>query len=105
MKSVAFIPFIFGIFIFGIFLWAAGLAWTAEIDPKEIVTLLRKDAIPAILIPKHIKVSESASVIDDADRVLGVTINGESRAYPVNALSVHEIVNDLVGGVKIAVTW
>jgi len=100
MKNVALTLFISAAF-FGV----AGLAWTAEIDPKEIVTLLRKDAIPAILSPKHVGVSESASVIDDVDRVLGVTINGESRAYPVNALSVHEIVNDFVGGVKIAVTW
>ena len=40
-----------------------------------------------------------------SERVIGVSINGESRAYPLNLLSRHEIVNDTVGGKAIAVTW
>ena len=39
------------------------------------------------------------------ERVLGVSINGDHRAYPLNLLSRHEIVNDTVGGVPVAVTW
>ena len=38
-------------------------------------------------------------------RVIGVNINGESRAYPIPYLSAHEIVNDVVGGQPIAATW
>ena len=34
-----------------------------------------------------------------------MSIAGESRAYPVSILSRHEIVNDKLGGVPIAVTW
>jgi hypothetical protein len=37
--------------------------------------------------------------------VLGVSINGESRAYSIPFLSGREVVNDVVGGVPIAVTW
>ena len=37
--------------------------------------------------------------------VIGLSIDGESKAYPVNILSRHEIVNDVVGGVPVAVTF
>ncbi len=40
-----------------------------------------------------------------SDRVIGVEIGGESRAYPIHILNLHEIVNDRVGGRLIAVTW
>lgn len=40
-----------------------------------------------------------------ADPVIGVTIDGESRAYPLHVLNVHEIVNDTLGGTPIAVTY
>ena len=36
---------------------------------------------------------------------VGVEYGGDSRAYPVPTLSRHEIVNDKVGGIPIAVTW
>ncbi len=39
------------------------------------------------------------------DLVVGVTINGESRLYPLHMLHVHEIVNDTLGGKPIVVSW
>ena len=39
------------------------------------------------------------------DLVVGITINGESRAYPLHVLHVHEIINDVLGNQPIAVTW
>jgi hypothetical protein len=39
------------------------------------------------------------------DLVIGVTLNGQVRAYPLRILNWHEIVNDQVGGVPIAVTY
>jgi hypothetical protein len=39
------------------------------------------------------------------DRVIGVEINGEARAYPISVMTVHEIANDVLGGVPIAVTY
>ncbi len=77
-----------------------------RIDPVEIVTLLPKDVIPAILDPKPLLVPASeAKGVRDADQVLGATIGSESRAYPIPFLSWHEIINDTVGGVPVAVTW
>lgn len=39
------------------------------------------------------------------DRVVGVDIGGERRAYPLQLLNVHEVVHDTIGGVPIAVTY
>lgn len=79
----------------------------AEIDSQQIVTVLPKDAIPAILDPRGMLVNarEADRELDDQEDVMGVSIQGESRAYPVVMLSRHEIVNDVVGGVPLAVTW
>ena len=41
----------------------------------------------------------------DDELVIGVSIDGDHRAYSVPHLSRHEIVNDVVGGRPIAVTW
>ena len=71
----------------------------------EIVTLLGFDAIPAILDPEFVSVNEADEWMDPEELVLGLSINGDSRAYSVPMLSSHEIVNDTVGGRKIAVTW
>ncbi len=77
-----------------------------HIDPSEVVTLLPKDAIPAIRNPQPLLVpAREVHGVRDADQVLGVTMGGESRAYPIPFLSWHEIVNDTVGGRPIAVTW
>ena len=71
----------------------------------EIVTLLRKDAIPAILEPEFLTIAEANEQMEDHELVLGVSVDGDSRAYSVNMLSRHEIANDVVGGVPVAVTW
>lgn len=71
----------------------------------NIITVLPRDAIPAIDDPKFVSVSEADEQYQDNELILGVEFNGDARAYSVPLLSSHEIVNDTVGGVKIAVTW
>ncbi len=71
----------------------------------QIVTLLRKDAIPAILEPEFLTIAEADGQMTEDELVLGISIEGDSRAYSVNMLSRHEIANDVVGGVPVAVTW
>ncbi|MCH8186289.1 MAG: DUF3179 domain-containing protein [Chloroflexi bacterium] len=71
----------------------------------ELVTLLGFDAIPAILNPKLVTASEAEADMDPDEQVLGLSINGDHRAYSIRLLSRHEIVNDVVGGVPVAVTW
>lgn len=71
----------------------------------EILTALPRDAIPAIDDPKFVSVDEADESYGEDELILGVEFNGDARAYSVPLLSSHEIVNDMVGGVKIAVTW
>ncbi len=71
----------------------------------RIVNIIGKDAIPAILEPSFLNASQALSQMAPDELVLGVSLNGNNRAYPVNMLSRHEIVNDVVGGVPLAVTW
>ena len=82
-----------------------GSARPGETLNLEIITILGKDGIPAILDPQFVSGAEAAEQMVDSERVLGVSINGDHRAYPLNQLSRHEIVNDEVGGVPVAVTW
>jgi len=63
-----------------------------------------KDGIPSIDDPKFVKVSES-QFMSDSDIVVGLEINGEIKAYPLFIMVWHEIVNDKVGGVPVAVTY
>lgn len=75
-------------------------------DPDlEIVTLLPPDAIPAIDNPRFVTAEEADRQLALSDLVIGVSIDGEHRAYGAAFLSAHEIVNDTLGGRAIAVTW
>ncbi len=85
-------------------LWAPEYLPAQTVRPEDIVTVLPKDAIPAILSPSFEDGSE-VSWLKGEGMVIGVEINGDSRAYPVPILSRVEIVNDKVGGIPIAVTW
>ena len=63
-----------------------------------------KDGIPSIDDPRFIGVSE-VKHLADTEPVIGLVINGDARAYPLQVLIWHEIVNDSVGGVPISVTF
>ena len=63
-----------------------------------------KDGIPSIDDPVFAGVQDS-QFMSDSDTVIGLSINGEARAYPLFILVWHEIVNDTVGGVPVAVTY
>jgi hypothetical protein len=65
---------------------------------------LPKDAIPALTNPEFVPAGIANFMVLD-ERVMGVVINGEARAYPIRILNGHEIVNDEVQGQPIAVTW
>ncbi len=85
---------------------AGGLASpTDSARTLEIITVLPQDAIPAILSPTFLSRFEADEQMSDDELVIGVSINGDHRAYSVPFLSSREIVNDVVGGKPVAVTW
>lgn len=63
-----------------------------------------KDGIPAILRPAFVSASE-ATFLADEDRVLGIAQGQEAKTYPIKILNWHEIVNDMIGGQPVIVTY
>ncbi len=63
-----------------------------------------RDGIPAIEAPRFVA-APAAKHVSAHDRVLGLFAFGEAKAYPVKILVQHEVVNDAIGGIPIAVSY
>lgn len=81
----------------------ADLPRPAELSGDPVSTLLPPDAIPAIDDPRFVAAAEAS--LEDDEPVVGLVVGGEARAYSLWHLDRHEIVNDVVGGEPLAVTW
>ena len=64
----------------------------------------RKDGIPALNNPRMLPADKAFHVKPD-ERVVGVALGGEARAYPLLILNYHEIVDDNFGDVHVAIGW
>ncbi len=83
--------------------------------PRDLLVAggLRKDALRSLDDPEvvrgddveRINADQHGKFLVSTDRVIGVTLNDESRAYPLLIMQCHEIANDTLGGVPIAVTY
>ena len=82
---------------------AGGIPVTAQELPDGYMQILQRGDIPAIDNPEFVPASEAE--IDDDAWVLGLVIDGEARAYNLNLLKAHEIVNDRIGDTKFAAAW
>lgn len=79
---------------------------TYLIDPKQIRSGgPPPDGIPSIDNPKFVTVSEADEWIQDNELVLVLTHNGVERVYPLQIMVWHEIVNDVVGGDALLITY
>ncbi|MBN2329129.1 MAG: DUF3179 domain-containing protein [Candidatus Omnitrophica bacterium] len=85
-----------------------------SIHPDEILAAgMPKNGVPVldaplVMTPDQVEAlnqEERGKYLVPGDRVIGVEINGESRAYPLRVLNWHEIVNDVLGHQAIAVTY
>ena len=93
-------------------LWANDEEWfdvtDASIDPHTFQFGIGKDTIASIDAPEFALFQDprvEASGIDRETPVLGVEVAGEARAYPVNLMSMHEVVNDTFAGEPYAILW
>ncbi len=75
------------------------------IDGEPVITVLHKDAIPAIDRPQFMSLREADRYMHEDEPVLGVQRGQVARAYSLWQLNHHEIVNDQVGDLPLAVTW
>jgi len=76
-----------------------------SIPPEEILSGgPPKDAIPAILDP-HFVTAEQATFLNAHDVVIGVVEGKTAKAYPLRILNWHEIVNDDIDSVSLAILY
>ena len=79
-------------------------------SPEELADLLSNYRLydhefrKAIVDPRFIAAEQASDKFVNR-QVLGVSIDGDHRAYAIHFIEAHEIVNDTVGGVPIAVTY
>lgn len=78
---------------------------TLVVNPREILSGgPPKDGIPALTNPRFLKAAD-ARYLRPNDRVIGLVIGEDVRAYPLAILNYHEIINDTVGKTLVAVTY
>ncbi len=64
-----------------------------------------KDGIPSIDAPSFVSTEAAREWVEPQEPVIALVVEGTARAYPLQILTFHEIVNDRVGGVPVAVTF
>ena len=64
-----------------------------------------RDGIPPLDDPRFATLEDADRWLADQEPVIAFELNGDARAYPLQILVWHEIVNDVVGGVPVAVTF
>ena len=74
-----------------------------DFSDGDYVQVRRPDDIRPIYNPDF--VSAANADLSDDELVIGLSINGEARAYPAGILYIRELVNDEVGGVPVVVSW
>jgi hypothetical protein len=63
------------------------------------------DGIPPIDHPRYVSIARAAAFLAAREPVIAVQAGTQARAYPLQILIWHEIVDDTLGGVPIAVTY
>ena len=64
-----------------------------------------KEGIPALVEPLFVPASAAARFLRPKDRVIGLEIAGDARAYPIRILNWHELVNDRIAHRPVLVSW
>ena len=79
------------------------VAGDARRGPVQTDVVSSHDLILPVYEPEFVPYARSN--LDPADVVIALSIDGDSRAYPVRILNHREMVNDVVGGVPVVVSW
>ena len=64
-----------------------------------------RDGIPPLDAPSFLTPEDASAWLGDQEPVVAFELNGDARAYPLQILTWHEIVNDVVGGVPVSATF
>lgn len=87
----------------GFAVWITSAAAAQNGLPEEFQQIIARGEIAAITQPTFVTASE-ARIAGDA-RILGVVVEGQARAFSLNLLNYHEVVNDSIGETDYAAVW
>ncbi len=73
--------------------------------PRDGLAVLDEPALLSVADVERRNREGRGKFLLDGDRVVGVVVSGDARAYPLRLLRWHEVVNDTVGGVPVVVTY
>ena len=93
-----------------------------SIDPKFAIFLSRRfertldarevryggvgvDVIPPLEFPGYVSADEASAWLNADDEVVGVSIEGDVRAFPVRIIGWHEMLNDTIGGIPVSLAY
>ncbi len=79
------------------------LAVAVQDKPEGFRQIIPRGRIAAVNAPTYVPASEAE--IKPSSWVLGVVIDGQARAYSLNLLNEHEVVNDTIGDTNYAAVW
>lgn len=82
---------------------ATTLPSAAEETPPGVEQLLPRGGIAAVFAPQLVPAAEAD--LPDSAWVLGVEVEGVAKAYSLNLLNHHEVVNDRSGDTAYAAVW
>jgi hypothetical protein len=100
-------------FIFGFLLWRYSNRWLKSLVTLTLVVVVFSTVMSRLNyfewmfhpITGAQFVPQSASKLDPKEMILAVRLSDDARAYPISQMAYHHVLNDLVAGVPIAVTY
>jgi len=99
--------------VFALFLWRSSNLWR-KIVLSAMMLLVAFSAVMARLnyfewmfhpVDSAQFDSEAASKLDKEEMILAIRFGGDARAYPISEMAYHHILNDVVDGVPVVVTY
>ena len=99
--------------VFALSLWAASTRWR-KVAIALVMVLVAFSAVMSRLnyfewmfhpVPSAQFESASASKLDKSEMILALRFGSDARAYPIREMAYHHILNDVVEGVPVAVTY
>jgi len=67
--------------------------------------VVERDAFPVLDEPTLLAATDDSLEMLPDEPVIGIHLGGEARAYPLSVMGGHELVNDVCGGLPVAVSW
>ncbi len=85
--------------------WTTNFETTLIPYAAIVQTKRERDATPPLDRPTFVSVTEAGAWLDRREPVIALEIDGDVRAYPLQIMTWHEVVNDVVAGAPVAVTF